>query len=205
MSATDCQPQTVLKYWFGHLTTDGWTMEDRNTLWFGGKAEDDDCMRDRFGATVELALAGQLQPWLAEPSRLMAYILLLDQMTRAIWRGKKAAFAGDEQALVACRLAIQSDMHTRLPPVYCRFLYLPLEHSEMLTDQQQCVSLFKALQLYFPKHKQEFMESEQYAQQHLKIIQRFGRFPHRNTVLERKSSAEEVRYLQEGGATFNQK
>ena len=188
------QIQAVLHYWFGELI-DGWTSSDRNALWFESRATDDTDMQVQFLAMIELALAGKLEKWREDPEGLMAYIILLDQMTRAVYRGTAKAFAGDNKALAACKAAIATGMDLQLPAIHCRFFYLPFEHSEDIADQKQCITLFTALQQRFPERKEEFIDSLFYVQQHLDIIQRFGRFPHRNAILGRTNSREEEQYL----------
>ena len=198
--------QRILDYWFGALS-DGWTLnfEERNHLWFGADKKDDADMKKEFGALVEAALANKLEKWRHSPESLMAYILLLDQMTRAIFRGTPNAFAGDKQALAACKEGIAQELDFQLPPLYCRFYYLPLEHSESLDDQKQCVVAFDNMRQRFARYDKEFIDSVYYAQKHLEIIERFGRFPHRNAILGRESTDEEKEYLAADAPNFGQK
>ncbi|MGI9298061.1 MAG: DUF924 family protein [Gammaproteobacteria bacterium] len=202
--AAEITPRDVLQYWFGELSG-GWTTEDRHTLWFGAAAADDAEMRAKFGGMIARAKNGGLESWRRTPEGLMAFIVLLDQMTRATGRGTAAAFAGDESALAACRAGIAAKIDLRMPAAHCRFFYLPLEHSENLSDQEQCVSAFSELMSRFPRREKEFAESREYARQHLEIIRRFGRFPHRNRILGRPSDAEEERFLRDGGPRFGQR
>ena len=192
---------TVLQYWFGDNDAD---FQTRARLWFGGIAADDEEMRQRFGDLIHRALGGGLEEWRQSPDGLMAYILLLDQMTRATFRGTAAAFAGDVLALAACKTAMKTKMDLQLPPLHCRFFYLPLEHSENMDDQQECVAAFVRLQTRFPNLQQEFVDSVKYARQHLEIIEQFGRFPHRNAILGRQSSTAEDNFLRNGGPSFGQ-
>ena len=201
---SDVQPDDILHYWFGELE-DGWTTSDRNKLWFGALPADDQDMREKFGDTVARALDGELEEWRQTDSGLTAYLLLLDQMTRAIYRGTAKAFAGDPRALAACKAGLDDDADKRIPAAHCRFFYLPLEHSENLADQQRCVELFAEAARRFDSRKKEFAESKKYAEAHLDIIRLFGRFPHRNKILSRQSTPEEEQYLQQNpGAHFNQ-
>lgn len=202
--AAEMTPHDILQYWFGALRG-GWTTEDRHKLWFGGDAADDSEMRTKFGATIARAQNGKLESWRRTPEGLMAFILLLDQMTRATGRGTAAAFAGDEKALAACKTGIARGMHLQMPAAHCRFFYLPLEHSESLSDQEECVSAFSELMARFPEREKEFAESREYARQHLEIVRRFGRFPHRNRILGRASAPEEERFLRDGGPNFGQR
>ena len=195
--------RNILDYWFGELK-DGWVTTDRHALWFGSRAEDDADMRAKFGDMIRQVLDGELESWRETPEGLMAYILLSDQMTRAIFRGTAEAFSGDKLALSACLSAMESGMDLQLPPAHSRFFYLPLEHSEDMENQARCVSAFEEMQTRFPSRREEFVASVHYAREHLEIIRQFGRFPHRNAILNRESSAEERRFLEEGGPTFGQ-
>lgn len=190
------QVQSILHYWFGELKA-GWISSDRNALWFESRVADDADMRAQFATMISRALAGELETWRDTPDGLMAYITLLDQMTRAVHRGTTTAFAGDTKALVACKAAIATGMDLQLPAIHCRFFYLPFEHSEELADQEQCIALFTALKERFPEREEEFIDSLFYAQQHLEIIQQFGRFPHRNVILGRINSSAEEQYLKD--------
>lgn len=202
--AARIEPRDILHYWFGELSG-GWTTDDRGKLWFGGDPADDAEMRALFGGAIARAKNGTLELWRRTPEGLMAFILLLDQMTRATERGTPAAFAGDETALAACKAGIAAKMDLQMPAAHLRFFYLPLEHSESRQDQEQCVAAFSALIARFPEREKEFAESREYARQHWEIIRRFGRFPHRNRILGRPSTAEEERFLQEGGPRFGQR
>ncbi len=196
-------PTPILDYWFGECH-DGWIAEDRSRLWFAGRPEDDAEMSERFGAAIDAALAGDLEAWREEPTGALAYILLLDQMTRATRRGAAAAFAGDPLALAACHAGLRSGQDQALPPVCWTFFYLPLEHSESLADQERCVALSAALRDSLPERVELLQTAHDYAVQHCDIIARFGRFPHRNAVLGRQSTPEEVAYLEGGGGRFGQ-
>jgi uncharacterized protein (DUF924 family) len=124
-------------------------------------------------------------------------ILLLDQFPRNLFRGESRAFATDEKALVAARLAVERGFDQELPKLWRWFFYLPFEHSEDLTGQRRCVELFRALD--------EGPESDyatEYAVKHLQIIERVGRFPHRNEALVRKSTPEEEEFLTHPGSSF---
>lgn len=197
-------PRDILHYWFGELAG-GWTTEDRGKLWFGGDPADDADMRARFGETIARAKNGELESWRQTPGGLMAFILLLDQMTRATGRNAPDAFAGDEKALAACKAGIAAKTDLQMPAAHLAFFYLPLEHSESLADQEQCVAAFSALMARFPEREKEFAEGRKYALQHLEIIRRFGRFPHRNRILGRPSAAAEEQFLRDGGPRFGQR
>jgi uncharacterized protein (DUF924 family) len=196
--------EEILRFWFADIG-DGFDVECHNRLWYSGGSAFDDKIRQRFGEQVALALAQQITDWSQTPEGALALVILLDQFTRNIYRASANAFAGDAQAreMVRAGLAARQDRH--LTFVQRCFFYMPLEHSESLSDQHQCVILFEDMLQQVPEHGKPFIKSNlRFAVHHREIIERFGRFPHRNTVLNRASTELELEYLQKGGARFGQ-
>lgn len=208
MQALHEHAQELVTFWFGALTADGWCEQDNHALWFGARAEDDALLAQRFGTLVDKARSGALADWETHSSTAnMALLLLTDQLPRAIYRNSAQAFASDEIARTVCRNGIVSGLHTQLPPAWRRFYYLPLEHSESLSDQRDCVRLFTALLTAYPQFasgKGGLEDTLHYARLHCEIIETFGRFPHRNAILGRASSDAEKRYLASGAERFGQ-
>lgn len=192
-------PEDVLHFWFGDSWPDDWPADDRNPLWFGGGPGLDQQIRDRFGPLVDAALRGELSAWENPmPSRL-ALVILLDQFSRNAYRGQARAFAGDGQAqrLVLQSLALQQDHE--LPIVGRVFLYMPLMHAESLALQYECVARFTALVQHSPPAMAQKLQGNLgAARQHLTIIEKFGRFPHRNAALGRASTEAEQAFLTDG-------
>jgi uncharacterized protein (DUF924 family) len=184
-------------YWFGELDENGLCVSDRNSLWFGADSATDAACRERFGASLAQARAGKLDGWAQTDRGLVALVVLLDQFSRNIYRGTAQAFAGDPQALALAQRTIAAGHHLRLPVIHRVFLYLPLEHREDAALQELCVTLFEDL-ARLTDHPQ-FASFTRYAAAHRDVITRFGRFPHRNAVLGRESSAAELAYLREHG------
>ncbi len=184
-------------FWFGELDENGLCTTDRNALWFGANEETDASCRVRFGASLTLALAGKIAAWAQTDRGLVALVVLLDQFSRNIHRGTAQAFGGDALALALAENTIASGRHLHLPTIHRVFLYLPLEHSEDLARQDKCVSLFEEL-VKVSDHPQ-FASFTRYARAHRDVIAKFGRFPHRNALLERQSNAAEVAYLEQHG------
>jgi len=143
------------------------------------------------------ALDGHLDGWADGDPGLLALVLLLDQFTRNIHRGSAQAFAGDPAALALARHAVAAGRHQRLPLIHRVFLYLPLEHSEKLADQDRCVALFRALGE--DSAHPLVTEFTRYAKAHRDVIARFGRFPHRNAALGRPSTPAEQDWLASHG------
>ncbi len=192
-------PEPLLEFWFGSLT-DGFADDMHRERWFaGGNAFDQDC-RMRFAGLAEDAADGSLSDWLEAPRSCLAYILLTDQIPRNIHRGAALAFATDGAALNAARVGIEAGFDRSLGYDERCFFYLPFEHSENLIDQHTCVGLFTALRDETPGGARHLTGNYlRHAQQHRDIIRRFGRFPHRNAVLGRTSTAEELDYLETAG------
>lgn len=185
----------VLDFWFGAPGSEEFGRARQ--LWFTKSAATDALILDRFGAAVEAALRGELQQWAEGEARsALALILLLDQFTRNIHRDSARAFAGDEAALQVASRLVADGRHLDLASVERWFAYLPFEHSERMDDQRESLRLFGLLA------QQGLSEPLVWAQQHYDVILRFGRYPHRNEVLGRASTAEEIEFLRQPGSRF---
>ncbi|MFP2908833.1 DUF924 family protein [Pyxidicoccus sp. 3LFB2] len=192
--------EEVLGFWFGHppdpvLNPASARYQER---WFEKDAAFDAECRRRFLDAHEAAASGALKAWRDEPRGALALLLLLDQFPRNLFRGTPRAFATDALARDTARHALARGLDLALPPVWRWFLYLPFEHSEEVHDQRLAVALFEMLALYHPASQ----ESLDYARRHRDVIERFGRFPHRNVTLGRPSTPEEEQFLQEPGSAF---
>lgn len=197
----------ILEFWLGAARPGNAQALHKRQQWFTKSDAFDAEMRQRFGATVQAALDGQLDGWAREPWGRLALILLLDQFTRNIHRGTPQAFAGDPQALALALGAMESGMDLQLPEVLRIFVYLPLEHAEDPAMQRRSVLAFAALvqatELAGDADLRQFMQgTHDYAWRHQEVIARFGRFPHRNAVLGRVSTPGEVDYLARPGSGF---
>ncbi|MFA7554951.1 MAG: DUF924 family protein [Spongiibacteraceae bacterium] len=197
--------EAILDYWFGDIGAGFEVSQQQHARWFGGSKEVDVAIKQQFGTLVEQALQGLLQHWWQVPGGVLALVLLLDQFTRNIYRGTARAFAGDSQAKAMVVAALQQQLDQQLTFIQRSFFYLPLEHSEVLEDQQRSVELFEQLLQQAPVAGQARLQSSlKYAVHHRDIIQRFGRFPHRNKALGRQSTVAELDFLMQGGARFGQ-
>lgn len=194
----------ILGFWFADIG-EGFNISEQNAIWYQGGQSVDRAIEQQFGPWVESAMKGQLAHWGHSKQSILALVLLLDQFTRNIFRRSSKAFAGDELAREALRYGLSESFDKQMTIVQRSFFYMPFEHSELLSDQQQSVELFRVLLSDTPLEGKSAVErSVEYAIDHHDIVQRFGRFPHRNEVLERESSAEESAYLEHGGARFGQ-
>jgi uncharacterized protein (DUF924 family) len=189
--------QDIHEYWFGPLDAAGMARPEQHQLWFSASDATDADLRRRFGALVERALDGALHAWADDDAGLVALVLLLDQFTRNIFRGTPRAFAGDPQALALARQTVAAGRHRRLPAIHRVFLYLPLEHCEDLATQDECLRLFA--ELARDSGGESVAGFQRYALAHREVIAQFGRFPHRNAMLGRDSTPEELAHLASHG------
>lgn len=200
------RPEDVLEFWFAGVDGDAPPPPHRMALWFGASPSLDAEVRERFGATWDDAVAGRLGAWAeAGPMGRLALILVLDQLSRNIHRGRAEAFAGDELARALAVAAIDAGQHRLVPPLYRLFFILPLEHHEDMASQARALALTEALAADAPEAMQKDAQGwVQFAERHVALVRRFGRFPHRNAVLGRVDTPEEAAYLAGGGETFGQ-
>ena len=182
MTAT--RPEDVLDFWLNEVGEDGW--------YAGGDALDAR-VRDRFLPTWEAAMEGRLGLWLTSPLGALAYVIVLDQFPRNMFRGDPRSFASDRHARAAAKTAIAREWDLKVPEPERQFFYMPLEHSENLVDQDRCVRLMVA------RLPETGAEQILHARAHREQIRRFGRFPTRNEVLRRQNTPEEAEFLARGG------
>jgi|SRR5579883_3329634 len=198
----------VRRFWFGRLPLKPEGVKERLALWFGSGAEErraDELIRSRFGALVERAAAGELDAWADSPRRRLSLILLLDQFTRHVYRGTERAFAKDREALALTLSGMQSAADAALTPVERLFFYMPLQHAELRDAQEESVAAYRRLLKEAPEELEAmFASALESAELHRSIVERFGRFPHRNRVLGRANTPEEEAYLRQGGPNFGQ-
>ena len=192
----DAQAQEVLDFWF--LPPDNLDYGQSRVEWFRKDEAFDAHIRARFGTLIDAAIEGGLRAWEATPHGALARLIVLDQLTRNVYRGTPRAFAGDAQALALAVALTQAGQDEQLPPMLRAFAYLPFEHAEDLAMQARAVELFQLLSQAQPG----FDGMLDYAQRHQEVIARFGRFPHRNAILARPSTPEEVEFLRQPGSSF---
>lgn len=189
----------VLDFWFG--PTDDPAHGQPRKAWFTKDEAFDALIAQRFGPLIEHALAGRLDDWVTkpiEPLPALALVIVLDQFTRNAFRGTARAFAGDPRALQVARAMVASGADRSLTGLQRQFAYLPFEHAEDLSHQRTSVQLFEQLAKDDPARA----DLVEWAERHLDIIERFGRFPHRNAALGRESTAEEAAFLLTPGSGF---
>ncbi len=186
----------VLEFWFG---APGSALDNVDRPeWFRKDPAFDAEIRDAFGGLIEQGLRGELEAWAVSPRGALAEIIVLDQFTRNALRDTPRAFAGDPRALAAAGAMVGTRQDELLPALQRAFVYLPFQHAEGLEKQQESLRLYTKLAAEAP----QTATSLDYAQRHLAVIERFGRFPHRNEILGRHSTAEELEFLAQPGSRF---
>ncbi|MCU0544720.1 MAG: DUF924 domain-containing protein [Oscillatoriaceae cyanobacterium Prado104] len=187
--------QEILDFWFGKSNSPEFGKSQKK--WFEKNLDFDSEVRSRFLVQYELAVSGQLDDWQDSPQECLALIILLDQFSRNMFRGTPRTFAADGKALIVADRAVKNKFDRALLPVQRWFIYLPFEHSENLEHQQKSVELFNQL-----RGEPDSELVIDYARRHLEIIERFGRFPHRNQILGRETTPEEAEFLKQPGSGF---
>ena len=189
--------EAVLDFWFGPRGADAETRAAHARRWFDGGAAFDAEVAERFSGDVAAAVRHQRDAWAATPRGRLALILLLDQFSRHLYRGRAEAFASDPHALALALAGIDAGLDAELGDAERAFFYMPLHHAENLAVQDRCVELFARLHggcdAAWRAAAAEFLK---YAREHRDVVARFGRFPHRNDVLGRVSTPEERAYLE---------
>ena len=180
-------PTAVLDFWFNRDRKD----------WFEKNPAFDEEIRARFLQLYEQAMREELSYWREKPASCLALVILLDQFPRNMFRGSAKAFAADGLARVAASVIQEHGWDKAMTPDERMFAYLPFEHSESLADQERCLALMKEIAV-FP----QTADLPKWAEAHVVIIRRFGRFPHRNAALGRASTPEEVEFLKQPGSSF---
>ncbi len=205
------RPHEVLEFWFGTRPYTPEAVAQRMRRWFGDatapelQPQNDEQIRLRFAELVRTAANGELAAWESSPRRRLALILLLDQLPRNLYRGSAAAYAQDRQALELALSGMQLGADAALDPVERIFFYLPLQHAESRDVQEESLAAFRRLAAEASSAMAALFTGVcHYAQLHYDIIERFGRFPHRNRVLGRDSRADELTWLAAAGVSFGQ-
>jgi uncharacterized protein (DUF924 family) len=204
------EARSVRDFWFGRLPLSADALNRRIRFWFGDESSAlrqrrDEHIHARFAALLERAAAGELDAWADGPRRRLSLVILLDQFPRHMFRGTPRAYAHDAQALGLALSGMQSAADAALHAVERIFFYMPLEHAESREVQEESVAAYRRLLAEAPQElRAPFAAALRSAENHRRVIERFGRFPHRNRVLGRDSTPQELDWLRAGGASFGQ-
>ena len=197
------QPERVLAFWFGAPGSATEIAGRQRKLWFGKSPANDQAVIERFAATLTAATAGRLDHWARTPRGRLALVIVLDQFPHHIHRDRPQAFATDPQSLALSLAALESGEDRELAPIERVFLYLPLEHAESLDLQERSVSRYEQLAHEAAADERALFDGFlDYARKHRDVVARFGRFPHRNEILERPSTPDELEFLKQPGSRF---
>jgi uncharacterized protein (DUF924 family) len=194
--------EAVLDFWFTPGPADAGAPDPAGPFpqrreWFHKDPAFDALVRERFGDVIAQAVAGGLGEWCDTARGSLARVVVLDQFTRNAFRDTPGAFSGDERARATAVHAIDRGFDRALAPLERWFLYMPFQHSEALEDQQRSVELFRTLAA-----ETGLASQVEWAERHAEVIRLFGRFPHRNAILRRTSSPEEIEFLRSPGSRF---
>jgi len=197
------QPEDVLAFWLGPPGSAAEVAGRQRTLWFGKSAANDREVTERFSDTLLAATAGHLDHWAHTSRGRLALVIVLDQFPHHIHRNQPQSFATDPQALALSLSALKDGEDRQLAAIERVFLYLPLEHAESNAMQDLSVSLFEKLAHEAADDERTLFDGFlDYARQHRDVVARFGRFPHRNEILGRPSTAAEIEFLKQPGSRF---
>jgi uncharacterized protein (DUF924 family) len=189
--------EALLEHWLGPLDQRDAPANAVRQRWFQKSLEYDAWLLREHGGDLEAAERGQYDDWASEPRGRLALVILLDQITRNVRRDSGAMFDNDDKALALARAGVERGEDKQLRAAERNFLYMPFMHSEVLADQERSVELFTQLAKDAPG-----LDAVQWAVRHRDVIAKFGRFPHRNNLLDRTSTPDEVLFLQQPGSSF---
>jgi uncharacterized protein (DUF924 family) len=202
----DWNPEEIHDFWFADATADAAKADERMSVWFNSNRETDEFIAERYTDTVRDASEGLLALWEAQPRPCVALVIVLDQFPRNIYRGTAAAFQYDGKALSVARRGISAGHLGQLTTIERGFFLMPFQHCEDLACQREGLVLCQQMVDEAPAEWRMAAKGIMYsARQHLEIIERFGRFPHRNAILGRTSTPAELQYLASNNEAFGQR
>jgi uncharacterized protein (DUF924 family) len=195
--------EDVLEFWFGALDARGRADDEHTRRWFEKNEAFDEEIRARFGELHAAAARGERDAWLGTTRGRLALVIVLDQFSRNLFRGDPRSFASDDRAFAAASEAVVLGIDRTLALDERCFLYLPFMHSERPEHQKRCVELYAQLLEEQPVELRGYVENSlRFAKRHQVIVDRFGRFPHRNATLGRSSTPAEIEFLKQPGSGF---
>lgn len=195
----------ILEFWYGDVGNEGIPDKEKQKNWWIKDKKYDDLIKNQFEADLLAAKSVKISNISLNPDEMLAYVLLLDQFSRNIYRDTAKSFSQDSIALNITLKGLFSGVDKEMPPFKRAFFYMPLMHSEDIDIQKKSIECFSALEKEFEndsKFANLVKQNHKYAVLHHDIIERFGRYPHRNVILERESTAEEIKFLKEPGSSF---
>jgi uncharacterized protein (DUF924 family) len=206
MNSSDADIESIIQFWLRDADADTTLANAQRKRWYRGGVELDDEIRAQFGELVNKARADNLRAWQSTPRGALAVVILLDQFTRNLFRGTPDAYSGDQLALNVATATVDAGRHTELSTHGQIFLFHPFHHSERIALQDRGVQLMKELRDNVDGSWREFMEQRVRGfSGHRDIVAEYGRFPHRNAILARETTAAETAFLAAGADNFGQR
>lgn len=201
MEIQDSEVKRVLDFWFGEEFESNPTAN--SSFWWSKDESFDRSIWESFGELHRQVVSGENQIWINESLPCLAYIITIDQFSRNMFRGGPRSFANDSMAREACHQGIREGIDQDLHVIHRWFFYMPLMHSEQIADQDLCVQIFDRLRRSAPPaFEKEMNGAYEFAVRHRDIVAAYGRFPHRNEILGRQSTPQEVEFLKKPGSSF---
>ena len=195
--------ESILKFWFGDINSDGTVDAEKSKRWFKKDEIFDKSIERVYGSYLDTAGMGGLDRWANDPQAMTALIVMLDQFPRNIYRGLEKSFIYDKKALALANLAVDKNYYKEVPAVFAYFQTMPFMHSEDIKMQDKAIKQFEWLIENTEGDTKKMMEMAlEFSHKHRVIIEKFGRFPHRNAALYRESTAEEVEFLKGQDSSF---
>jgi len=195
--------EDILQFWFGSFPTPYTADVTKSDMWFKNGAAYDSEIFISFGADYDKAINGELDYWRDSYRGRLALIIMLDQFSRHIHRGSAESFTQDEKAQLLCVDGIAAGDDAKCHAIERSFFYLPLEHAEDIEKQNLCVRAYEQLVQDVPEeYKKSFEMTLSFAKSHHFVIEKFGRFPELNEMLDRQSTAEELAFIASGKYSF---
>ncbi len=197
--------EKIILFWFGKLDKSGIPSKEKQIMWWSKDHKLDEFIKENYEKYVNLAVLGELGEWKEDPLGMLAFIIVLDQFSRNIYRDTLKAFTQDELALESAKEGIEKGFDKKLLPIERIFFYLPFMHSENLEDQQECIRIYRELADECSSNPDIYSiinNSYEFAIKHFDIIKKYGRYPHRNSIMGRKSTAQEIEFLKQEGSSF---
>ncbi len=196
-------PADIFDFWFGAMDSNGLTAGADHAKWWSGGEVLDNEIKDRFEDTVKAASAGELEAWKESDDGAVAWVILLDQFTRNIYRDQARMYDDDAKAVAFVKKMIAEGRDQNLATHPRVFLYMPLMHAEDMPSQDLGVEKFGEIVGSVPAEVKPLVQNNlQFSEAHRKVVERFGRFPHRNEILGRVSTPKELKFLEEEGRGF---
>ena len=203
MNSANISALGIVDFWFGSAQDTQTICDQKKSLWWQKNQETDQLIKSQYGELVDEVYSGNCEEWLKTSAGVLASIITLDQFPRNIYRGSERSFAYDHRALEISKQMMADGGHQDLSLIQRVFAFLPYEHSENMDDQVTSIKLFEELVQLAPDNEKEvFKGFYDFALKHHEIIEKFGRYPHRNIILGRNSTKEELAFLERPGSSF---